>query len=56
MLEDHEVTHVVHLAAMQTPDCNAHRDVGLQTNLAGTQNLVEAMKASGRAFERYGFC
>lgn len=55
LLEDHEVTHVVHLAAMQTPDCNAHRDVGLQTNLAGTQNLVEAMKASGRAFERYVF-
>lgn len=55
LLEDHEVTHVVHLAAMQTPDCNAHRDLGLQINLAGTQNLVEAMKASGRAYQRYIF-
>lgn len=55
LLEDHEVTHVVHLAAMQTPDCNAHRDLGLQINLAGTQNLVEAMKSSGRAYQRYIF-
>ena len=55
LLVDHEITHVVHLAALQTPDCNAYRDLGLQINLAGTQNLVEAMKSCGRTFNRYVF-
>lgn len=55
ILVEQEITHVVHMAALQTPDCNAHRDLGLQINLAGTQNLVEAMKASGREFARYIF-
>jgi nucleoside-diphosphate-sugar epimerase len=55
ILQEHAITHVVHLAALQTPDCNAHRDLGLQINLAGTQNLVEAMKASGRRLDRYIF-
>jgi nucleoside-diphosphate-sugar epimerase len=55
ILTEQEITDVVHMAALQTPDCNAHRDLGLQINLAGTQNLIEAMKASGRAFDRYIF-
>jgi nucleoside-diphosphate-sugar epimerase len=55
ILQEQAITHVVHLAALQTPDCNACRDLGLQINLAGTQNLVEAMKASGRRLERYIF-
>ncbi len=33
----HEISHVAHLAALQTPDCNANRDLGLQINLGGTQ-------------------
>jgi nucleoside-diphosphate-sugar epimerase len=44
VLQDNEVTRIVHLAALQTPDCNANRDLGLQINLAGTQNLIEAVK------------
>ena len=55
ILTEQDVTHVVHMAALQTPDCNAHRDLGLQINLAGTQNLIEAMKASGLALNRYIF-
>ena len=55
ILVEHDITHVVHMAAFQTPDCNAHRDLGLQINLAGTQNLIEAMKASGVAIQRYIF-
>ena len=55
LLTEHRVSHVVHMAALQTPDCNAHRNLGLQINLAGTQNLVEAMKACGRQFDRYIF-
>lgn len=48
------ITHVIHMAALQTPDCNAHRDLGLQINLAGTQNVIEAMK-SYAAIERFVF-
>ena len=55
LLTNFGITRVVHLAALQTPDCNAHRDLGLQINLAGTQNLIEAMKASGRPIERFVF-
>jgi len=55
ILTSQAVTHVVHLAALQTPDCNAHRDLGLQINLAGTQNVIEAMKASGLPLRRYIF-
>ena len=55
ILSERQVTRVVHLAALQTPDCNAHRDLGLQINLAGTQNLIEAMKASGLRLERFIF-
>ena len=55
LLATQQVTRVVHLAALQTPDCNTHRDLGLQINLAGTQNLIEAMKASGLALQRFIF-
>jgi nucleoside-diphosphate-sugar epimerase len=55
ILTEHEIRHVVHMAALQTPACNAHRDLGLQINLAGTQNLIEAMKASGLPLQRYIF-
>ena len=49
------VTRVVHLAALQTPDCNRFRDLGLQVDLAGTQKLIEAIKSSGRPLERFVF-
>jgi nucleoside-diphosphate-sugar epimerase len=55
VLTDHDVTHVIHLAALQTPDCNAHRDLGLQINLAGTQNLIEAIKACRPSLQRFVF-
>ena len=55
LLSAHEISHVAHLAGLQTPDCNAHRDLGLQVNLAGTQNIIEAMKATERQFERFVF-
>lgn len=53
VLTANEITHVIHLAALQTPDCNAHRDLGLQINLAGTQNLIEAIKACRPTLERF---
>ncbi len=55
LLNDEEVTHVAHLAALQTPDCNAYRDLGLQINLAGTQNVIEAMKKARQPIQRFVF-
>ena len=54
-LIDHKISRVVHMAALQTPDCNANRNLGLQINLAGTQNLIEAMKASSVPIDRFIF-
>ncbi|MBM4074443.1 MAG: NAD(P)-dependent oxidoreductase [Planctomycetes bacterium] len=54
-LIEYEITHVVHLAALQTPDCLAHRDLGLQINLAGTQNLIEAIKVHRSTLQRFVF-
>jgi nucleoside-diphosphate-sugar epimerase len=55
VLQANEVTRVVHLAALQTPDCNANRDLGLQINLAGTQNLIEAVKKCRPLLSRFVF-
>lgn len=55
VLTTYEITHAIHLAALQTPDCNAHRDMGLQINLAGTQNLIEAIKARRPSLQRLVF-
>lgn len=55
VLETHGVARIVHLAALQTPDCNANRDLGLQINLAGTQNLIEAVKRCRPTLRRFVF-
>ncbi|HUP78445.1 MAG TPA: NAD(P)-dependent oxidoreductase [Pirellula sp.] len=55
ILMTEQITHVAHLAALQTPECNAHRDLGLQINLAGTQNLIEAMKSTKLPLQRFVF-
>jgi UDP-glucose 4-epimerase len=55
ILRNESITHVAHLAAMQTPECNAHRDLGLQTNLAATQYLIEAMKEASTPIQRFLF-
>ncbi len=54
-LQVNEITRVVHLAALQTPDCNANRDLGLQINLAGAQNLIEAVKKCRPSLRRFVF-
>lgn len=54
-LRVNEFTRVVHLAALQTPDCNANRDLGLQINLAGTQNLIEVVKRCQPTLRRFVF-
>ena len=55
LLNQGSFTHVIHLAALQTPDCNADRNLGLQVNLAGTQNIVEALKTLEIPVRRFVF-
>jgi nucleoside-diphosphate-sugar epimerase len=45
LVEDFAVTHVVHLAGVQTPECRAEPIRGAATNVVGTVTLFEAIKA-----------
>jgi UDP-glucuronate 4-epimerase len=44
VLDDHEITRVVHLAALQVPFCRADPIAGAQVNVVGTVNVFEAVK------------
>jgi UDP-glucuronate 4-epimerase len=46
-LAEHEVTHVVHLAALQVPFCRADPPLGAQVNVVGTVNVFEAVRRRG---------
>jgi nucleoside-diphosphate-sugar epimerase len=46
-LAEHEITHVVHLAALQVPFCKADPVLGAQVNVTGTVNVFEAVKRRG---------
>lgn len=41
---DHQITHVIHLAALQVPMCRANPVLGAQVNVVGTVNIFEAVK------------
>jgi UDP-glucuronate 4-epimerase len=43
-LAEHEITHLVHLAALQVPFCKADPVLGSQVNVTGTVNVFEAAK------------
>jgi nucleoside-diphosphate-sugar epimerase len=44
-LDEHEITHVVHLAALQVPFCRADPALGARVNVLGTVVVFEAVKA-----------
>lgn len=44
-LDEHEVTHVVHLAALQVPFCRENPLLGAKVNVLGTVAVFEAVKA-----------
>ena len=44
VLDEHEITRVVHLAALQVPFCRADPAVGARVNIIGTVNVFEAVK------------
>ncbi len=43
-LDEHDITHVVHLAALQVPFCRADPPLGALVNVVGTVNIFEAAK------------
>jgi nucleoside-diphosphate-sugar epimerase len=46
LLEKFAVTHVIHLAGLQTPECRANPILGAATNVVGTLTLFEAIKTN----------
>ena len=42
-LDEREITHVVHLAALQVPFVRANPPLGMRVNVAGTVNLLDAV-------------
>jgi UDP-glucuronate 4-epimerase len=46
-LAEHEITHVVHLAALQVPFCRENPVLGSQVNVTGTVNIFEAARRIG---------
>ena len=47
VLAEREITHVVHLAALQVPFCRANPVLGSQVNVTGTIDVFEAVKRQG---------
>ena len=50
-LDEHGITHVIHLAALQVPFCRADPPLGALVNVVGTVNVFEAV---ARRAERMG--
>jgi UDP-glucuronate 4-epimerase len=46
-LEEHAITNVIHLAALQVPFCRADPPLGAQVNVTGTVNVFEAVRRRG---------
>jgi nucleoside-diphosphate-sugar epimerase len=44
VVDEHEITHVVHLAALQIPFCREDPALGALVNVVGTVNVFEAVK------------
>ena len=46
-LDEHGITHVIHLAALQVPFCRADPPLGARVNVVGTVNVFEAVARRG---------
>jgi nucleoside-diphosphate-sugar epimerase len=51
--EKHQITHVIHLAAMQVPLCKENPVRGAQVNVVGTVNIFEAARRVGVSHVTY---
>jgi nucleoside-diphosphate-sugar epimerase len=46
-IQEHHITHIIHLAALQVPFCRADPVLGAQANVVGTVSVFEAARAAG---------
>lgn len=46
-VSDHNISHIIHLAALQVPFCKENPPLGAAVNVVGTVNVFEAAKAAG---------
>jgi UDP-glucuronate 4-epimerase len=46
-MKDKEISHIIHLAALQVPTCRANPALGAQVNVVGTVNVFEAARYAG---------
>src|SRR5262245_40968588 len=46
-IEGHDITHVIHLAALQVPFVRADPPLGARVNVVGTVNVFEAVRRRG---------
>jgi UDP-glucuronate 4-epimerase len=46
-LAEHDITNVIHLAALQVPFCRADPPLGARVNVVGTVNVFEAVRQRG---------
>ncbi|HXV43871.1 MAG TPA: SDR family NAD(P)-dependent oxidoreductase, partial [Anaerolineae bacterium] len=44
LVEEHQVTHIIHLAGLQVPFCRANPSLGARVNVVGTVNIFEAAR------------
>jgi nucleoside-diphosphate-sugar epimerase len=51
-LDEHEITHVIHLAALQVPFCKANPPLGARVNVVGTVNMFEAVSRRRARIDR----
>jgi nucleoside-diphosphate-sugar epimerase len=47
VFQEHGITHVIHLAALQVPFCRADPVLGSQVNVTGTVNVFESARRAG---------
>jgi UDP-glucuronate 4-epimerase len=51
-LAAHNITNVIHLAALQVPACRADPPLGARVNVLGTVNVFEAVRRTGGAIQQ----
>lgn len=52
LVEQQQITHIIHLAGVQVPVCRANPPLGAMINVVGTVNVFEAAKNSGGRVRR----
>ena len=55
LIEQHAITHIIHLAGVQVPTCKADPYLGAMINVVGTINVFNAALHSGGQIERIAY-